>query len=697
MNPIPRSIEAPAWLTVRHVAAIPGAAARADAALGQVASADGRPVADRLDAVFSACLDRTAGARDLGAALDLLGQLPALGGSGLVALAGRMEGLVSRLGFAGLRRWLATGVRAYEREPGLLQAYLRGDDGLAARSLAHETEGTRLEHVHDVLQHYLDGFLGAHLKLSGRAPGPVGGPPARPTVSEGGLFLPEGYDVLDGDDGGVLYRAAAAHAVAHLRHSPRRLPARTLKPMAVAVASLVEDARVEHLMMMDCPGLRDVWGRFHRVEGAAARDLSFSGLARRLACALHHEDAADDNFWVNKGVRLFREHRSRATDYAAFRAFASILANDLGQMRVRFLPERHVIEPAYRDDNALLWDFGPTEPPPDAEVFAIESVRLETAPAEPPPQDREAPPLAAAAVETLPSFQYPEWDEGEHLARPDWVTVFERPVPPRRGRPKPPAAPAGEAHRRLFSLSRARRLDRAHRVARQWEGEELDLNAAIAAEVDIRSGLPPDPRVFKRPGWRLVEPAVTLLLDVSESTHDCLPGSFDSLLDIIKAAADALGQHLQATGHAFAIDAFRSNGRADVSYHIVKDFDETFGDIARGRLHALQGGLSTRLGAALRHAHARFRRREFERRILLLVTDGEPADIDVREPRYLAADAAAAVREMAVAGTLCFCLAVDGRAGSYVEQIFGAHHLILDAPRDLVGQLSRAFVRLAAR
>src|SRR5207245_11527117 len=89
---------------------------------------------------------------------------------------------------------------------------------------------------------------------------------------------------------------------------------------------------------------------------------------------------------VSKGRELFDACGDGLEDAAPFNEVAGILANDLGQMRVRFDPQRYRVEPAYRDDNTFLWDFDAQrqDTPPD-EMMAREAVQLTPGQAGPAP------------------------------------------------------------------------------------------------------------------------------------------------------------------------------------------------------------------------------------------------------------------------------------------------------------------------
>jgi nitric oxide reductase NorD protein len=52
------------------------------------------------------------------------------------------------------------------------------------------------------------------------------------------------------------------------------------------------------------------------------------------------------------------------------------------------------------------------------------------------------------------------------------------------------------------------------------EGEELDLNAAVRAMIDIRRGVMPDPRINIRISRHVRDLSIVVLMDLSESTNE---------------------------------------------------------------------------------------------------------------------------------------------------------------------------------
>ena len=215
------------------------------------------------------------------------------------------------------------------------------------------------------------------------------------------------------------------------------------------------------------------------------------------------------------------------------------------------------------------------------------------------------------------------------------------------------------------------------------DGDELDIDAAVRAMVDIRRGIMPDPRVNIRITRHLRDLSMLVLMDLSASTNDRIGGLKEddegyldqpSILDLTREATGLLSWAVDSIGDNFAVHGFASDGRHDVQYYRFKDFDESYTDASKARLSGMSGGLSTRMGAALRHAGYHLGQQASSKRLVLLITDGEPADIDERDPRYLREDCKHAVEELAAQGVHSFCLTLDSNADDYVARIFGQNN-----------------------
>ncbi len=195
--------------------------------------------------------------------------------------------------------------------------------------------------------------------------------------------------------------------------------------------------------------------------------------------------------------------------------------------------------------------------------------------------------------------------------------------------------------------------------------------------IDIRMGNQPDPRIMMRSVRKVRDISVMVLLDLSESTNDKVAGQKFSVLDLTRLATVLLADAINKIGDPFAIHGFCSDGRHDVEYYRYKDFDQPYNEVPKGKLAGMTGQLSARMGAAIRHAGHYLKQQRSSKKLLLVITDGEPADVDVRDPQYLRFDAKKAVEEVAKYGVTPYCMSLDPRADQYVSRIFGARNYIV--------------------
>ena len=486
-----------------------------------------------------------------------------------------------------------------------------------------------------------------------------------------------------------------------------RFDLRSLKPLQVAIISLIEDARVEQLAMRELPGLFRLWAPFHvaEVDGSP----SVLPLLARLSRSLIDPNFVDDSPWVRKGREMFFDSRAEWQDQSMSRRIGGLLGNDLGQMRVQFNQRTYVVQPPYRDDNLGIWDFGEpnAEPSEDAETIT-ESVRITQTEDENRPHhrkraeedkteaNRSARIVAVEQDVGIPVARYSEWDYLLGGERIEWTTVLEY-------EPRPaPSTVIDRIYRdyadvlsQIGRLVRSARVSKPLRLRRQPEGDRLDIDACIRTTIDRRVGVVPDPRVYETSMLVNRDLSILVLIDISESTKELVSGSTNSVFLLERAATALLAEAMSSSGDPFAIHAFCSNGRNDVRYFRIKDFDTPFADIAKARLAGLRGGYSTRIGAAIRHAGADLKKQITHRRLLLIVTDGEPSDVDVPERRYLVEDARHAVHELGHEGVDVFCVGLDSGGDSYLTRIFGRRSVVqIDRVTDLPQRLPMLYFRL---
>ncbi|RMD62318.1 MAG: VWA domain-containing protein [Alphaproteobacteria bacterium] len=223
------------------------------------------------------------------------------------------------------------------------------------------------------------------------------------------------------------------------------------------------------------------------------------------------------------------------------------------------------------------------------------------------------------------------------------------------------------------------------------------MDAMIEAAISRRLGEMPDPRIYMASQRRHRDLSILVLLDVSESTRDRVRGGDASVLDLERAATALLAHAMSEVGDPFAIHAFCSNGRQEVHYQRIKDFDTPYDAAAKSYLAGLSGGLSTRIGAAMRHGAADLRRQSTHRRLLLVVTDGEPSDIDVQDRRYLVEDARRAVLAVRHEGIDVFCVGLESGGDSYLTRIFGRRNVVqIDHLNRLPEKLPMLYFRLTS-
>jgi nitric oxide reductase NorD protein len=634
----------------------------------------------------------------------LLNQVP----RGLRPMMENIEVLLGQLTLGGLRRWATWGAHAHRTnfEEQISYFSLKSKESLAM--LQKERKGTLFVDVQRRINMYLRALWARDFFMRPTSGDFEAREGYKPFIEDYFLHLPDAFDDFEGVPGLELYRATAAHCAAHLVYTKVPVSAEGLNPMQMAVISVIEDARIEALSIAAFPGLKQIWARLHTVQAGQAETTG--DYLNRLARALLDSDFQDDDPWIAKGRKLFAQEAEYMTNNTISWEIGVALAHDLLQKRLSYNPRTDLLSAPYRDDNRYFWEFEEFDfnKSQSAGFETVKQVRkhvsvmefaneLEVETAGDDAQEiwvmsEEFFPYDAAQENGVSfneregrepvaePFHYAEWDYQIQLERPAWATVMEK-------RAKSGdlqvidqiSADNKQIASRLKFLLDAMQPQGVQRIRKLEDGDEIDINAAISSMIDFRMGVQPDPRIMMRSVRKVRDISVMVLLDLSESTNEKVLGQDQSVLDLTRQATVLLSDAINKIGDPFAIHGFCSDGRHDVEYYRFKDFEQPYNELPKARLAGMTGQLSTRMGAAIRHATHYLNNQKTSKKLLMVITDGEPADIDVRDPQYLRYDAKKSVEDAARKGISTFCMTLDPRADQYVSRIFGAkNYMIVD-------------------
>ena len=663
--------------------------------------------------------------------LTFIHQFASTAARGLRPMLNHIDELLDKLTLSGLRRWANFGAQAYRRDYDNLTAYFNLESADSKAMLQKERRGVLFIKVQRKLNFYLRALWGRDFFLR-----PTGADYTdfRPYIEHRILHMPDAVDDLGPEDNRVagleLYRATAAHMASHMVYSSAPISAEQLSPAQMFFIGFIEDARVEYKAINDFPGLKKLWATLLKIADDDEEPEHETMLVlEHLALMLMDNSKTSDDEELNAFAAEFHAGIEENQDN---NQFCWCMGMDLFQLfaKRKAVPSLRILERIripYRDDNRYVWEFEEfswgveTEYVPASQrqvrktVSVIEmanEVDCELAgddaqeiwvcetnmrPYEDDLTDEQISFNDMWGKEPVSDpFHYQEWDYQIQLHRPDWATVYERRQP--KGDPDDINEILQEykpiAHR-IKQIIDLLTPEGVQRVRNMEDGDEIDINAAVDAMISIRMGVQPNTRITMRNVLKSRDLAVVVLMDLSESTNESMMGSDKTVLQLTREAATLVATAINGIGDPFALHGFASDGRHDVQYFRFKDFSQHYDDEAKSRLAGMKGGLSTRMGAALRHAGHHLHKQPERRKLILLVTDGEPADIDERDPQHLRHDTKKAVEELYSTGVLTYCLTLDPNADAYVKRIFGENnYTIVDNVNRLPEKLPTLFASL---
>lgn len=304
------------------------------------------------------------------------------------------------------------------------------------------------------------------------------------------------------------------------------------------------------------------------------------------------------------------------------------------------------------------------------------------------------------------AFAYDEWDRELNDYRVGWSRVIEKRVK--------------EGDRTFVELTRSRyrgvissvrhqfqlmKPENLTKINREIDGEDYDLNALVDLVIDRRADGRQSENIYTKRLRRQRDVAVSLLLDQSSSTARTItrnplqPYTFPGrrIIEIEKEGLVLMSEALEAVGDVYSINGFTSEGRRNVKFYVVKDFDEKYSEETERRIGGITFQNNTRLGAAIRHAAHKLLRQENRTKLLIILTDGRPYDHDYGDARYAREDVREALIEAKTNGITPFCITIDRESEAELRDLYGdVGYTIIDDVLSLPERMPSIYRRLTS-
>ncbi|MFV0387282.1 MAG: nitric oxide reductase activation protein NorD [Pyrinomonadaceae bacterium] len=302
------------------------------------------------------------------------------------------------------------------------------------------------------------------------------------------------------------------------------------------------------------------------------------------------------------------------------------------------------------------------------------------------------------------AFSYDEWDRELADFRTGWCRVIEKSV--RKG-DRNFVELARSRYRGVISSIRHQfqlmKPENLTKINRELDGEDFDLSAVIDYVIDRRADGQQSERLYTKRLRRERDVAVSLLLDQSSSTARTItrnplqpytnPGR--RIIEIEKEGLVLMSEALEAVGDVYSINGFTSEGRRNVKFYVVKDFDEKYSDEIERKIGGITFQNNTRLGAAIRHAAAKLLKQESRTKLMIILTDGRPYDHDYGDAKYAKDDVREALTEARINGITPFCITIDKDSEQELRDLYGeVGYTIIDDVLSLPEKLPNIYRRL---
>jgi nitric oxide reductase NorD protein len=639
--------------------------------------------------------------------------------------------ILGRLSLQDLENWVQKGLEITGTGSLKGEAYFSLRTGASRQEMDSLVKGMELKDIHSVLDSYAESLMGRKVRIRSSSVFYKNLPGLGRffSVSDGTrVFIPSRMEIFSKEELNFkTYKWALTHELAHLlfetfaitRDETRQLDRFPAAIPAFKIFEFLEDERVDHLMGLLYPGLekdrqlimnafiaqtgrKDELGQsvfasvgFRISEPSSPprlqrqRELLSEAVSRITLPACSVQDVLAitlrvSEAWDGEAASCETNENRETADRVFYRGVLDIKLVDetrIGMSKlVAWLVERfqekkitatpeNIVKSLDRIDEAEG---------PESEVLLWQITDLDKLTELAEQVEREL-----EEIEKESRFRrtalYDEWDNGLDDYKKEWCRVREIDMPSTSLQFYEQTV---KKYYGMVSLLRRHfgmlRPDRIKRYFREERGDDLDIDAVIESIVERHAGITPSDRVYIRRDKKMRDVSVAFLVDMSFSTGELLP-SGKRIIDVEREGLVMMAEALESIGDQWAVYGFSTERKDKVDFHVIRDFDEPFNDEVKMRFEGIKPMAQTRLGAAIRHANRLLGRRNSLIRLLILLSDGRPYDVDYGDVDYAVEDTKMALWEGRTRGINSYCITVDKKSRDYLPHMYGeANYTIID-------------------
>lgn len=285
-------------------------------------------------------------------------------------------------------------------------------------------------------------------------------------------------------------------------------------------------------------------------------------------------------------------------------------------------------------------------------------------------------------------YYYKEWDTSLKKYRKDWCrlkeTVDEESVESMNTDNMDALRHAEHRIKKTFDQL----INNQKFMRNQSDGDEIDIDAWVSARSSKSKDADDYQNLYIKNNTNDRDVAIMFAVDLSGSTA----GWKNSM---IKQSTWLLCKALARMGDQYAVYGFSGSGRSNCRVYPVKTFNENYTKSVKSRIFSMKPHQYTRMGVAIRHLSMLLGKTTAKTRILFVLTDGRPDDLDSYRGQYGVEDTRLALNEAKALSLKPFVLTFDKEGMDYLPYMLGSsrYQLITDISQ-LPIQISNIYKQL---